>query len=229
MLPKRIVLVRHGQSEGNVDKTIMDHKPDYALDLTPKGHKQAEERGQFLANLFGKESVFWYISPYFRTRQTFLGLRKAFKAPYKVYEDPRLREQDWGNWRKGVDYNAVEESRNNYGHFYYRLPNGESCADVYDRVGGFLNTLYRDFQKPVFADNVVIVTHGMTMRVIIARWLHLTVEEFEELANPENCGIFILNRGEDGKYTLESEPKRYAAPKHPYQFKWPKGGPRGIV
>jgi broad specificity phosphatase PhoE len=229
MKPKRIIFCRHGQSEGNVNKTILDHKPDYALELTPLGHRQAEARGQELAKLIRDETVRWYISPYFRTRQTFLGLREAFKPPYKVYEDPRLREQDWGNWRKGTDYNEVEAARDSYGHFYYRLPSGEACSDVWDRMGGFLNTIYRDFEKEDCARNVIVVTHGCSMRVAIARWLHLTVEQFEELANPENCGVYILNLGKDGKYHLEGEPKRYAKIRHPYQFKWPAGGPSGVI
>ena len=228
MKPKRIIFVRHGQSEGNVDKTVMDHKPDYALELTALGHQQAENRGKELAKLIGRETVQWYISPYFRTRQTFLGLRKAFKVPYKVYEDPRLREQDWGNWRKGIDYNKVEEARDSFGHFYYRLPHGDSCSDVYDRFGGFLDTLFRDFKKPDYAQNVIVVTHGMSMRAAICRFLHLSVEHFEELSNPENCGTYILKLGADGKYHLEGEPRRYPKQRHPYQFKWPPGGMSGV-
>jgi len=227
MKPKRIIFARHGQSEGNVNKGVLEQKPDYALELTPLGHEQAEKRGQELNQLIGEETVQWFISPYFRTRQTFLGLRKAFKPPYRVYEDPRLREQDWGNLRHGIDYNKVEEARDGYGHFYFRLPNGESCADVFDRIGGFIETIHRDFQKPKFADNVIIVTHGMTMRVAIARWLHYTVEEFEKLANPENVGLLTLVLGADGKYHLEGEPRRHAKLKHPYQFCWPPGGPGG--
>jgi len=229
MLPHKIIFVRHGQSEGNVDKTIMDKKPDYALDLTQLGQQQALERGKQLRQLLGDESVQWYLSPYFRTRQTYLGIRSAFVAPYKVYEDPRLREQDWGNWRMGIDYNEVEEARDTFGHFYYRLPNGESCADVWDRFGGFLNTLYRDFQKPDYRQNVIIVTHGMTMRVAIARFLHYTIEEFETLANPENCGTFILQKNAKDRYELVGEPRRYKQLKHPYQFKWPTGGINGQV
>lgn len=224
MKPQRIIFVRHGQSEGNVDKTIMDHKPDYALELTDLGHQQAEQRGQEIAKIIGDDTIQWYISPYFRTRQTFLELRKAFTPPYKVYEDPRLREQDWGNWRNGVDYNKIEESRDSFGHFYFRLPNGESCADVCDRFSSFLNTMFRDFQKPNFAQNVIIVTHGLAMRAAVCRFLHLSVEQFEELANPPNCGTYILNKDHNDRYTFDSEPKRYNSQRHPYQFKWPAGG-----
>jgi broad specificity phosphatase PhoE len=39
--PKRIVLVRHGESEGNVDKEKYFSIPDYKLNLTDQGRQQA--------------------------------------------------------------------------------------------------------------------------------------------------------------------------------------------
>lgn len=45
MRPKRIILIRHGESEGNVDKNIYEQKPDYALELTHRGIHQAKEVG----------------------------------------------------------------------------------------------------------------------------------------------------------------------------------------
>ena len=40
--PKRIVLVRHGESQGNVDDTIYETVPDHALSLTPQGDRAGE-------------------------------------------------------------------------------------------------------------------------------------------------------------------------------------------
>ena len=75
-------------------------------------------------------------------------------------------------------------NRDAYGTFYYRISEGESGADVYDRVSDFFGTLHRDFEKPDFPANALIVTHGMTLRLFLMRWFHWTVEEFEQLANP---------------------------------------------
>ena len=41
MKPENIFIVRHGESEGNVDKTIYERKPDYAITLTSTGKNQA--------------------------------------------------------------------------------------------------------------------------------------------------------------------------------------------
>jgi len=46
--------------------------------------------------------------------------------------------------------------RDAYGTFYYRIPDGESAADVFDRVSDFFGTLNRDFRKENFPQNAVI-------------------------------------------------------------------------
>ena len=48
------------------------------------------------------------------------------------------------------------------------------------------------------------------------RWFHWTVEEFEQLANPGNCQLVVLERQPDGKYRLVSELQRHAVA-HAYQ------------
>lgn len=217
MKPDRIIIVRHGQSVGNVSKTIYRHLPDYALQLTKLGKEQAIEAGQKVAKIVGKSPVMFYCSPFWRTRQTLQGLQKSLKT-FAVYEDPRLREQEWGHLRANDNYNEMEENRDKYGHFYFRIKDGESCADVFDRVGDFLHTLHRDFKKPKYPRNVVIVSHGMTLRLILMRWFHLSVEEFEKLANPKNGEIVVLKRGKNNKYQLQT-PLRTHELKHTFQFR----------
>jgi len=82
---------------------------------------------------------------------------------------------------------------------------GESCADVYDRVSDFFGTLYRDFSKDDFPENAVVITHGMTIRMFLMKWLKWTVEDFETYANPKNCQIVILQPNEYEKYELISK------------------------
>ena len=42
--------------------------------------------------------------------------------------------------------------------------------------------------------NVLIVTHGLCLRLIIMRYFQLSVEEFEESYNAENAKLYIMNR-----------------------------------
>lgn len=229
MKPENIVLVRHGQSEGNINKAIYREKPDYALQLTPTGIEQAQAAGNILRGMLGPDLPQFYISPFWRTRETFLKIREAWKFHVangygtftNFYEDPRLREQEWHGSLPVDGYdNDAEGERDAFGHFYYRFDGGESCADVFDRVSDFMNTLHRDFTKPSFPKNCVIVTHGMTMRVFLMRWFHLEVESFEELANPKNCELVTLKLDkETGHYKLVT-PMRKHVIRHKYQFNW---------
>ena len=51
----RIFLVRHGQSEANVDWSQNTLRADAAIPLTQEGHAQARQCGQFLAHYFKHE------------------------------------------------------------------------------------------------------------------------------------------------------------------------------
>jgi broad specificity phosphatase PhoE len=209
MKPNRILLVRHGQSEGNVDKQQLETIPDFALNLTSDGVEQARKAGLEIKKIIAQETVQVYLSPYHRTRQTFHYIRESIDANVvKVFEDPRLREQDWGHLRLNEVNEEIIKERDNFSTFYYRIPDGESGADVYDRVSTFLETLHRDFEKPDYPQNTLIVTHGMTLRLFLMRWFHWTVEEFENLRNPHNGQVVLMQRGVNERYALISELKR---------------------
>lgn len=161
--------------------------------------------------MFGDERVSAYVSPYRRTHQTFRELRLD-PAQVRVREEPRLREQDWGNWQDREDVRRQKAYRDAYGHFFYRFAQGESGADVYDRVGAFLESLWRSFEDPQHPPNVLIVTHGLTMRLFCMRWFHWTVADFESLSNPGNAEWRTLLLGPDGRYTLDRPFERWCEP-----------------
>jgi hypothetical protein len=96
--PKRIILIRHAESEGNVDAAKYVSVPDNQMPLTSKGRNQALQAGRNLKEMLGTETVFWFISPYTRTAQTFLGMINAFgfsstTLPRMLRLTPQLREQ----------------------------------------------------------------------------------------------------------------------------------------
>jgi broad specificity phosphatase PhoE len=209
--PRRIVLVRHGESTGNLDDTVYEREPDHALPLTELGRRQAEATGRRLRETFGHEGVSAYVSPYRRTHETF-GAFHLDPGQVRVREEPRLREQDWGNWQDRDDVRLQKAYRDAYGHFFYRFAQGESGADVYDRVGGFLESLFRSFEAPDHPPNVLLVTHGLAMRLFCMRWFHWTVAEFESLSNPGNGEMRMLVLGEDGRYVLDHPFERWREP-----------------
>lgn len=100
--PARVILFRHGESEGNVNLDIYRTKPDAALRLTPKGKAQAIEAGKKLKAEIGRSKVHFIVSPYTRTRETLHGILQAFDDPSQindVVEDPRIREQEFGMYQ----------------------------------------------------------------------------------------------------------------------------------
>lgn len=96
------------------------------------------------------------------------------------------------------------QERADYGHFFYRIPNGESAADAYDRISGFNESLWRQFGEDDFASVCVLVTHGLMSRVFLMKWYHFSVEYFEDLRNVNHCEFLIMRRQENGKYLLEN-------------------------
>lgn len=215
MKPHRIILIRHAESEGNIDKSIYNKKPDYTLELSENGKEQADKAGADLRSILKDQTVFFYVSPMWRTRITFERIAKYFdKEKISYREEPRIREQEWSS----LDMSAsrIKEDISQYGSFYYRIPGGESGCAVYDRVSDFLGTLHRDFEKENFPQNTIMVTHGMTFRLFLMRWFHLTVEQFDEIEIPKNCEMAILEKQSNGKYKLITELKKHVL-KHKYQ------------
>lgn len=110
-------------------------------------------------------------------------------------------QQDFGNFQDTELIQRAKQDRKDFGRFFYRFPDGESGADVFDRIAAFTSTFRQDCESIRRPDAAaVFVTHGITARLFVMRWLHWTVDEFEVLHNPNNCAIIVLERidGADG-------------------------------
>jgi broad specificity phosphatase PhoE len=186
-----IKLVRHGESEANVGLVRTHEVGDFAIGLSERGCDQARAVGQKLGREF-IDGALVYSSPYRRTRDTLACIYEScgIVPPARrsgLYEDPRLREVEHGY----ESPEAQEELRKTHGWFYYRFRGGESPADCYDRTSSFLESMMRQIERK-HAERVLIVTHGLTIRCFVMRFLHMTVEEFDILANPQNCDVVTL-------------------------------------
>ena len=205
MKPQRIFLIRHGESSANIDRKLYNTQPGHKIPLTDEGLLQAQACGRILREKLVSRNLFFYVSPYLRTRQTFQGIISQLgDINIRIREEPRIREQDFGNPRDQFVDLSHDPDFIKCGSFFYRFPNGENGSDVYDRISSFFVTLHRNFLKQNYPENAVIITHGMLMRLFIMRWYHWTVDEFEKLENPPNCYICtMVLRGE--KYYLEED------------------------
>lgn len=195
ILPNRIIMVRHGESEGNADHTLYRTKPDNLVELTKKGWDQANKAGERIREIIGSEQVHMFTSPFTRTVQTANAIKR--KIPHQVVRmniDPRIREQEFGNIQ-GDDFKAFREEQQKVGRFYYRFPTGESGADVWDRTKQWwdaLMTVNLTSSTPI--DTVVVVTHGLTMRLILMQMYGWSPNTFHTVWNADNCALYVLDR-----------------------------------
>ncbi|KAK9049650.1 hypothetical protein SSX86_031382 [Deinandra increscens subsp. villosa] len=214
-LPKRIILVRHGESAGNIDGSAYATTPDYKIPLTPDGIQQANLAGKQIRDVVsdsgrvGNWKACFYVSPYERTRSTLREIGRSFprKRVIGVKEECRIREQDFGNFQITERMKVIKETREKFGRFFYRFPEGESAADVFDRVSSFLESLWRDIDTRLQYDpsddlNIIIVSHGLASRVFLMKWFKWTVEQFEHLNNLNNCEFRVMQLGDGGEYSL---------------------------
>ena len=198
MKPHRIILVRHGECHANTDESKFATEPDYTIELTENGIRQAYEAGLKLKELVGNETMYFYVSPFWRTRSTFENIVRSFpRSQFEYSEEPRLREQEWGYLRTYAGLKQLKRERKEYGIFYYRFPGGEAGTDVYDRINDLLGSLHRDFQRKDYPRNCILVTHSLAIRLFIMRWFHLTVEEFEQMLSPKNGQLVVLQLNEE--------------------------------
>ena len=185
-----IKLVRHAESTVNAGHKQANEGGDFKTPLTERGIEQATQAGVTIGKSFLQNSLI-YTSPYVRARQTTehliagAGIESGSK---KVYEDPRLREVDIG-------YNDLvrqQRMRLVHGWFYYRFDNGESPADCYDRMSTFLESMMREIKRR-HAQRILIVTHGLALRCFLMRFMHLTVEQFDTMRNPDNADVITIS------------------------------------
>lgn len=218
-----ILLVRHAESNANVDESICQHQADHRIALSDKGITQAEKLGQFMANYMSiinpeNDKVRLWASPYLRTTQTALGLQQNapdvnWDMPERgthIFFDDRLREREFGYFYGFTDEENAEQYPKEWQHFqrvikqkgrYYARPlGGESGADVSDRLRTFKETLWRDLQLGF--KHHVIVNHGFTLRCFVTSFLNLHPNIFEEEKNPANTAVRLLD--------IDPMTKRYA-------------------
>lgn len=101
---------------------------------------------------------------------------------------------DFGNFQDPEGKQREKAERLRFGRFFYRFPDGESGADVYDRLTIFEDHLIRDINAGRFANktSLVLVTHGLALRIFLMRWFHWTVDQFLNVYNPPNAEVRVV-------------------------------------
>lgn len=192
MMPVNLLIVRHGESLGNLANRMRE-KGDLSLaerlrgthtahwPLTKKGIEQAKATGVFLNKMCREHSMFFdrmYVSSYSRAMKT-AGLLEIIRAEWII--DPRITERDWGD----LDNYTEEERREKFAQaitlrtvepFFWAPHNGESFKDLIIRIRDFIDTLVR-----ADVPNVIVVCHGEVMKAFRILFQQMTPMEYKEM------------------------------------------------
>jgi glucosyl-3-phosphoglycerate phosphatase len=166
-----LILVRHGESQGNVAATqarlagvevIPVPARDADVELSLTGQDQALALGNALAGVAQERRPDAVVSsPYVRALQTAEIAVETARWPVEIRVDERLRDRELGvldmlTWL-GVEKRFPDEAARRLwlGKFYYRPPGGESWADVALR----LRSVLRELNNLGSGHRVMLVCH----------------------------------------------------------------------
>jgi broad specificity phosphatase PhoE len=187
----KLFLIRHAESEGNVNKSVYYEKHDSEICITENGHAQAQECAATLLSLTNENTIDLHVSSYVRAIQTANYIGEKFIVAgktVKFHENPLLRERDWGSLRDIVDNRHLKKEA--HFNFYYRPDHGESYADAYHRVVTFFTHL----RQSRCEGDIVIVSHGEWIRLALMYLDGFGVQHFaEHRKNPKNASIIERN------------------------------------
>lgn len=200
---------------------LMHGISDYDTPLTDEGFAQAVKTGERMSEVVPKPDMIYY-SPYLRTRQTMEAILSSAPPAWRdvpKWSNESIREQEHGmntvfnDWRLSYVFEPMEMLNSmKQGEYAYRYKGGESRFDVRNRTSRFLGKLRR---KHV-GENVLAVTHHLTILATIGELLHWNREEFiewDENRKPPNSSVTIFRRqpgvSRTGRDQLILDPKEY--------------------
>ncbi|MDQ6826919.1 MAG: histidine phosphatase family protein [Candidatus Eremiobacteraeota bacterium] len=219
--PDEILIVRHGESAGNVARNKAEASGHAVIDIPTRdcdvplsalGEQQADALGRWLKGNDERPTAI-FTSPYVRAQQTtHFALNAAGLHDVSIIVDERLREKEFGILDSitiaGIRAMHPEqaEMRNRLGKFYFRPPGGESWCDVILRLRSMIDTFTREYR----GERLLIVSHQVVVLCFRYLFERLTEEQILEIdhdADVANCAVtsyvFDPDQGRRGKLALE--------------------------
>ncbi|KAJ5078450.1 phosphoglycerate mutase family protein [Anaeramoeba ignava] len=185
-MPTDIVLVRHGESEGNVYLRKSNHsfketfinRPTSLWRLTKKGREQANTTGDWIKKNISSQFYRYYTSEYLRAMET----AALFNIPNAHWLTATyLRERDWGQFELLTNEERwerfrLEMMRRKRDSFYFAPPGGESMAQVLVRVDHVLSILHSECSHK----KILIVSHGEVISAFMIRLEKISQIQYKE-------------------------------------------------
>lgn len=160
-----LILIRH--TSVKVDPGICYGRSDVKL-----SENYEIDRNSIIEKIDDSTFDIIYTSPLSRCHR----LACDLSGGKEVISDWRLSELDFGDW-EGSSWEEIYKTA--YGELWFArwkdmpCPNGESLIQMVSRVNDFLTEKIRNPEN----DNLLIVTHGGVIRIIITLLLNLNFEE----------------------------------------------------
>ncbi|MBE7001628.1 MAG: histidine phosphatase family protein [Ruminococcaceae bacterium] len=197
MAETTILLVRHGQSEGNILNVFTGHS---GYSLSDLGHKQAALTAAYILGNYTVDAV--YSSDLPRAFQTAEHIAKAFSLP--IVTDCRVREINAGAWENKRFTDLPDLYPEDFTVWcedlvHARCTGGESVSEVAERTENAL----REFAAANPGKCIVVVAHATTIRSMLWKLTGGTKEAMEALTWGCNCSVSKLTYT-DGELQLES-------------------------
>ncbi len=162
-LKNRYFIMRHGQSRGNVEKTIVSSPengvPGYGL--TQKGKAQAAESIKNFQRLDSDTVIF--ASDFLRAKETAEIVDQHLRTPNGVTCTPLLRERFFGDWELAPDENYSRVWAEDAQNTASPANHVESVESVLNRVLSCISTIEDKYGDK----NILLVSHGDTLQIFL--------------------------------------------------------------
>jgi broad specificity phosphatase PhoE len=168
---KLLILVRHGESEGNIDHSVYARKKNFDIGLTEKGKEQSRLAGQHIRDFVNTVEIrnsdvktnLWistnyYCSPYVRAKETLQEIHKVVHpgGNHDAYREELLcSEQAWGEAEGTAGYDAYMDSLRS--ETYIENQQGITNQETYEREKRLRKILDHIRYRPTRGENLMDV------------------------------------------------------------------------
>lgn len=185
----KLYIIRHGTTKWNVEGKLQGRKDS---ELTEEGVNRAIMLRYRLEDV---DFDMIYSSPQNRALET----AKIFKGHRntEIITHESLCELGFGTW-EGMEISEIERKFPKEYHSYTKEPesytplDGESFDELFIRVQNFLDDIAR-----LDAKNILVVTHGVTIKAILAIIKGLSLKEFSSIPVYTGTALNICHISQD--------------------------------
>ena len=190
----KIYLVRHGQSQANLDRVFAGR---YNPELSDLGRAQAQKVGDYLKDK-GIEKI--YASPLKRAFNTAVPLSTGLNIPIIPYDG--IVEINGGDWEGKEIANLIAEFPETYGIWmtdigHSKCDNGESMAEVQERMVKAVG----EIAKKEDGKTIALFAHAGCLRAFITHCLKLPLSGMQDLGWLSNASVTEINFS-DGEFEV---------------------------